>query len=78
MRCFTILATRGCGVSVSPERVHWKRAIRADSDLVGERTVFHIAKNLYRLIVFISFRTQIVSIMEILAHRDYDKGEWKQ
>ena len=92
MRCFIILATRGSGVSASPETVPWKRAIRAagwnnhaevkaqfhDSDLVGEKTVFRIAKNRYRLIVFISFRTQIVSIREILAHRDYDKGAWKQ
>ena len=71
---------------------NWKRAIRAagwknhaevksqfhDSDLVGEKTVFNIAKNRYRLIVFISFHTQIVYIKEILAHRDYDKGTWKQ
>ena len=67
---------------------NWKRTIRAagwknhaevkaqfhDSDLVGEKTVFNIAKNRYRLIAFISFRTQIVYIKEILAHRDYDKG----
>ena len=62
MRCFTILATRGSGVSASLETVPWKRAIRAagwknhaevkaqfhDSDLVGEKTVLNIAKNLSR------------------------------
>ena len=71
---------------------NWKRAIRAagwknhaevkaqfhDSDLVGEKTVFNIAKNRYRLIVFINLHAQIVYIKEILAHRDYDKGASKQ
>lgn len=72
--------------------VNWRRAVRAarwnhqsdvkaqfhDSDLVGEKTVFNIPKNRYRLIAFISFRTQIVYIKQILAHREYDKGLWKQ
>jgi mRNA interferase HigB len=71
---------------------NWRRAVRAarwrsqvevkgqfnDSDLVGEKTVFNIAKNRYRLIAFISFRAQIVYIKEILSHKEYDKGTWKQ
>ena len=71
---------------------NWQRAVRAvywrnhadvraqfhDSDLVGERTVFNIAKNLYRLIAFIALRSGIVYIKEILSHKEYDKGQWKQ
>lgn len=71
---------------------NWMRAIRAaqwssqsdvrahfnDSDLVGEKTVFNIAKNRYRLIAYINFGAQIVYIKEILSHKDYDKGQWKQ
>jgi mRNA interferase HigB len=71
---------------------NWKRAVRAaawanqadvkahfvDSDLVGEKTVFNIANNRYRMIVFIAFRTQIVYIKQILSHKEYDKGKWKQ
>lgn len=71
---------------------NWKRAVRAakwashadvkaqfhDSDLVGAKTVFNIAKNRYRLIAFISFRAGIVFIKEILSHRQYDKERWKQ
>jgi len=70
---------------------NWMRAVRAaswcnqaevkaqfhSSDLVGEKTVFDIANNRYRLIAFISFRRQIVFIKEILSHKDYDKGQWK-
>ncbi len=71
---------------------NWMRAVRAakwvnqaavkahffDSDLVGEKTVFNIANNRYRMIAFISFRTQIVYIKQILSHKEYDKGKWKQ
>ena len=71
---------------------NWQRAVRADkwtnhaevrsqyndSDLVGERSVFNIAKNRYRLIAHVNFRTQIVYIQEILTHKEYDKGQWKQ
>lgn len=49
-----------------------------DSDLVGEKTVFNIAKNRFRLIAYIAFRSGIVYIKQILTHGDYDKGQWKQ
>jgi len=48
-----------------------------DADLVGEKTVFNIANNRYRLIAFISLRTAIVFIKEILSHKQYDKEHWK-
>jgi len=71
---------------------NWQRAVRAaswrtqadvrahfnDSDLVGEKTVFNIAKNRYRLIAYVNFSAQIVYIKEILSHREYSKGQWKQ
>ncbi len=71
---------------------NWKRAVRAanwanqadvkaqfhDSDLVGEKTVFNVANNRYRLVAFISFRTQILYVKHILSHKEYDKGNWKQ
>jgi mRNA interferase HigB len=71
---------------------NWKRAVRAarwstqadvrahfnDSDRAGERTVFNIAKNRYRLIAYINFAAQIVYIKEILSHKEYNKGQWKQ
>jgi len=71
---------------------NWKRAVRAsrwdhqadvkaqfhDSDLVADKTVFNIAGNRYRLIAYISFATGIVYIKDILTHKDYDKGGWKQ
>lgn len=71
---------------------NWKRAVKAatwqnqadvkaqfkDSDLVGEKTVFNIARNRYRLIAFISFRTQALYVKAILTHKQYDKGESKK
>ena len=69
----------------------WKRVVRAarwkssadvkstfpDSDRVGEKTVFNIAGNRYRLIAFIGFRWQAVFVKAILTHKEYDKGAWK-
>ena len=71
---------------------HWRRVVRgaswkasadveatfSSSDLVGDRTVFDIAQNRYRLIAFISFRRQALYIKAILSHKAYDKGMWKQ
>ena len=70
---------------------NWKRAVRAarwksqadvkaqfhDSDLVGEKTVFNVANNRYRMVALVAFRTQIVYIKQILTHKEYDKGQWK-
>jgi mRNA interferase HigB len=71
---------------------NWTTAVRAsewdnqadvkarfrDSDLVGDKTVFNIANNRYRLIAFVAFRTRIAYIKHILTHAEYDKGNWKQ
>lgn len=47
------------------------------ADLVGDKTVFNIKGNHYRLIVYIDYRRQKVYIRDLLTHADYDKGEWK-
>ena len=77
--------------------LNWRRIVRAadwksgadvnstfpNSDLVGEKTVFNIAQNRYRLIAYISFHMQVVYIMQvvsikaILTHKEYNKGAWK-
>jgi mRNA interferase HigB len=53
------------------------RATFSSADSVGEKTVFDIAFNRYRLIAYIHFRRQIVFVKAILTHRQYDKGDWK-
>ncbi len=70
----------------------WKRIVRRadwksgadvkltfpNADLVGEKTVFNIAQNRYRLIAFVSFRYRSIFVKAILTHKEYDKGEWKK
>ena len=48
------------------------------ADLLGRRTVFNIGGNRFRLIARINYRRQIVFILAILTHEEYDKGAWKQ
>lgn len=54
------------------------KASIASSDQVGDRTVFNIAGNRFRLIAFISFTNRIVYVKEILSHKEYDKGAWRK
>ncbi|HEY1897561.1 MAG TPA: type II toxin-antitoxin system HigB family toxin [Terracidiphilus sp.] len=54
------------------------KAMFSNSDLVGDKTVFNISLNRYRLIAFISFRAHIVYIKAILTHKEYDKENWKK
>lgn len=46
-------------------------------DKVGERYVFNIGGNKYRLIAAIAFAPQLVWIKAVLTHSEYDKGDWK-
>ena len=71
---------------------HWANAVEAADwhspaevratfrsvDFVGELTVFDIAGNKFRLIAYVHYRKQLVFIKDILTHKDYDKGDWKQ
>jgi len=48
------------------------------ADLVGERVVFNIGGNKYRLIAYVKFDKQIVYVKAVLTHKEYDKGAWKE
>ena len=58
---------------------HWAalKAAFNTVDKVGERAVFDIGGNKYRLVAWIRFEAQILYVKAVLTHRDYDKGEWK-
>ncbi len=53
------------------------RATFRGVDKVGERFVFNIAGNKYRLIAAIAFGPQLLWVKAVLTHTDYDKGDWK-
>jgi mRNA interferase HigB len=61
---------------------NWKnlaevRRVYPHADLVGEKTVFNLKGNHYRLIVYINYETQIIYIKNLLTHADYDKQHWQ-
>ncbi|MDP2794579.1 MAG: type II toxin-antitoxin system HigB family toxin [Sulfurisoma sp.] len=53
------------------------RATFASVDKVGERYVFDIGGNKFRLIAAIQFATQRLFVKAVLTHREYDKGDWQ-
>ncbi|MDD5296033.1 MAG: type II toxin-antitoxin system HigB family toxin [Rhodocyclaceae bacterium] len=53
------------------------RATFRGVDKVGERFVFNIGGNKYRLVAAIAFAPQLVWVKSVLTHADYDKGDWK-
>ena len=53
------------------------RTTFASVDKVGDRYVFNIGGNKYRLIAGIHFTAQRLYVKAVLTHRDYDKGDWK-
>jgi mRNA interferase HigB len=46
------------------------------ADSVGDKTVFNIKGNAYRLIVHIRYDTGIIYINDLLTHAEYSKGTW--
>lgn len=54
------------------------RAAFPTADKVGDLIVFNISGNKYRLIASIHFNRCKVHIRNVLTHREYDKGVWKQ
>ena len=54
------------------------RHILPSTDKAGKLTVFNIGGNKYRLIVAIHYDRKIVFIRDILTHKEYDKGKWKE
>lgn len=53
------------------------RAAFAGVDRVGERYVFNIGGNKYRLIAGIHFVAERLFVKAILTHAEHDKGAWK-
>ncbi|MDX9701084.1 MAG: type II toxin-antitoxin system HigB family toxin [Rhodocyclaceae bacterium] len=53
------------------------RAAFRSVDKVGERYVFNIGGNKYRLIAAIAFAPQLLWVKAVLTHTDYDEGDWK-
>jgi len=47
-------------------------------DKVGNKIVFNIGGNKYRLIASIHFNRQKVYVLHILMHEEYNRGTWKQ
>ena len=60
------------------QQADWKNTAEVrntfkDLDFVGERVVFNIAWNRYRLIAFIAYKVRTVYIKEVLTHKEYSK-----
>lgn len=65
------------------EQMTWKnpaetRLTYRHADLVGDCTVFNVRGNNYRLIARINYESQIVEVLHILTHTEYDKDKWKK
>jgi mRNA interferase HigB len=64
-------------------RAKWRNLVEAREDFrhadkVGERTVFNIAGNKYRLIARVNYETQRIFVLAILTHSRYDEESWKK
>lgn len=53
------------------------RAVFPAVDKVGERYVFNIGGNKFRLVAGIDFARGMLWVKAVLTHREYDKGAWK-
>lgn len=53
------------------------KGVFASVDKVGEKYVFNIGGNKYRLVTTISYKIQAVFVKNVLTHVEYDKGAWK-
>jgi mRNA interferase HigB len=40
--------------------------------------VFNIGGNAYRLVAAIHYNKQVVYVLRIMTHAEYDRGEWKK
>jgi mRNA-degrading endonuclease HigB of HigAB toxin-antitoxin module len=47
------------------------------ADSVGDKTVFNIIGNDYRLIVYIDYTHARMYVKHLLTHAEYDKGAWQ-
>ena len=53
------------------------REVYPHADQVGNKTVFNLKGNDYRLIVYINYQTQIIYIKDVLTHAAYGRGGWQ-
>lgn len=54
------------------------RAVFPNADLVNNLIVFNIGGNKYRLIASIHFNRGKVYVRQVLTHKQYDVGDWKE
>lgn len=54
------------------------KAMFPATDRVGSLHVFNIGGNKLRLIAVVHFKAQWLYIKQVLDHREYDKGKWKE
>ncbi len=54
------------------------RRTYSSADPVGAFTVFNIKGNMYRLIVKIDYKHQMIFIKGFLTHAEYNKDAWKK
>ncbi len=53
------------------------RAVFPSVDKVGQRFVFNISGNKFRLVAGIDFSRRTMWVKAVLTHAEYDKGAWK-
>lgn len=53
------------------------RSLYAHADQVGRFTVFNVGGNKFRLITVVAYDRGILYIREVLTHKAYDAGRWK-
>ncbi len=47
------------------------------ADKIGDKIVFNIGGNKYRLVTVIHFNRGKVFVRDVLTHKEYDEGRWK-
>lgn len=53
------------------------KATFSSVDKVGDKYVFNIGGNKYRLVAAIAYQPGLVWVKAVLTHGEYDKGAWK-
>lgn len=64
------------------EKAHWKNTAQVKKsfgtvDFVKGKAVFNIGGNKYRLIVDINFEIELVFVLFVGTHKDYDKVDFE-
>ncbi|SEM85728.1 mRNA interferase HigB [Pseudomonas sp. ok272] len=62
----------------SPGDFAQMKALFPATDKVGSLHVFNIGGNKLRLIAVVQYKVQRLYIKQVLDHREYDKGKWKE